>query len=149
MDVHEALPEYKLIIAGGGAPDEITRFHGHYNIEVIGFVSEVVPLLHESAAMIVPLKSGSGMRIKIIEAMAAELPIITTSVGCEGIPIQHQLDCLIGNTVEELHQAIIDFSNLEDQGNWLANNALRIAAEKFSWESISKRSVELYSGLLG
>jgi polysaccharide biosynthesis protein PslH len=148
MDVHEALPEYKLIIAGGGAPDEITRFHGHYNIEVIGFVSEVVPLLHESAAMIVPLKSGSGMRIKIIEAMAAELPIITTSVGCEGIPILHQQDCIIGNTVDELHQAIIDFARLEDQGNRLASNALRIASEQFSWDSISRNTVELYRNIV-
>lgn len=148
MDLHELLPDYKLVIAGGGAPDEITKFHGHYNVEVVGFVSEVVPLLQESAAMIVPLKSGSGMRIKIIEAMAAELPIITTSVGCEGIPILHQQDCLIGNTVEELHQAVIDFAKLEGQGNRLVNNALHIAAEKFSWESISRNTVELYRNIV-
>jgi glycosyltransferase involved in cell wall biosynthesis len=147
MDIHEVLPEYNLVIVGSGAPEEITKFHGHYNVEVTGFVLDVMPYLHESAAMIVPLKSGSGMRIKIIEAMAAELPIITTSVGCEGIPIIHKQDCLIGNTVEELHQAIIDFSRLEDGGNRLVSNALRIAAEKFSWESISKRSFELYTDL--
>ena len=148
IDIHNVLPDYKLVIVGSGAPEEITKFSGHYNIEITGFVPDVMPYMHESAAMIVPLKSGSGMRIKIIEAMAAELPIITTSVGCEGIPILHQQDCLIGNTVDELQQAIIDFSRLEEQGNLLSSNALRIAAEKFSWESISRNTVELYQKII-
>ena len=148
IDIHNVLPDYKLVIVGSGAPEEITKFSGHYNIEITGFVPDVMPYLHESAAMIVPLKSGSGMRIKIIEAMAAELPIITTSVGCEGIPILHQQDCLIGNRVEELQQAIIDFTRLEDQGNRLSSNALRIAAENFSWESISRNTVELYLNII-
>jgi len=89
------------------------------------------------------------MRIKIIEAMAAELPIITTSVGCEGIPILHKQDCLIGNSVEELHQAVIDFIRMEDGGNRLASNALRVAEESFSWESISRDTVDVYRNIVG
>jgi polysaccharide biosynthesis protein PslH len=148
QDFHTFRPEYRLQIVGSNPPDEIRAFHGRFNVDVLGFVEDVLPVMHESAAMIVPLKSGSGMRVKIIEAMAAELPIITTSVGCEGIPIEHERDCLIGNTVDELHQAILDFTSLEDQGNRLSSNALRIAAEDFSWESISRNTVELYQNIV-
>lgn len=144
QDVHESLPEYTLHIVGSNPPTEVQAFHGHFNVRVLGFVEDVLPELHESCAMIVPLKSGSGMRIKIIEAMGAELPVITTSVGCEGIPIEHGRDCLIADTAEALHDAILSFTRLPDQGQSLATNALQIASEHFSWHNIAKKTVELY-----
>lgn len=148
QDFHNVRHEYRLLIAGSNPPDEIRAFNGHYNVEVMGFLDDVPPVLHECAAMIVPLKSGSGMRVKIIEAMAAELPIITTSVGCEGIPINHERDCLIGNTVDELQSAMIDFTNLTDHGKTLSDNAYEIVKEDFSWESISRNTVELYQNIV-
>lgn len=144
QDVHEAIPEYTLNIVGSNPPPEVHAFHGHFNVNVLGFVDDIMPELHESCAMIVPLKSGSGMRIKIIEAMGAELPVITTSVGCEGIPIEHERDCVIGDTVEALHDAIVSFTQLPDQGQSLAANAHHIATEYFSWQNIARKTVELY-----
>jgi polysaccharide biosynthesis protein PslH len=145
---HDRHPNWQLVIAGGGAPDEILRQNGKKGITIAGFVENVRPVLHESAAMIVPLKSGSGMRIKIIEAMAASLPVITTAVGCEGIPIHHGAECLIGNTPDELLLAMEDFVSMPDAGERMAKAALRNAAENFSWEVIAGRTEELYRSLL-
>jgi glycosyltransferase involved in cell wall biosynthesis len=145
---HKLNPDWQLIIAGGGASDDILRMDGTKGIRIAGFVENVLPLLHESAAMIVPLKSGSGMRIKIIEAMAASLPVITTSVGCEGIPIRHGSECLIGNTPEELLQAMDEFIAMPDAGAQIAAAALGVAADTFSWEVIAARTETLYRSLM-
>jgi glycosyltransferase involved in cell wall biosynthesis len=79
--------------------------------------------------------------------MGAELPIITTSVGCEGIPIQNERDCLIANTAEELHQAMVGFTELPDDGKALSDSSLKIAMNQFSWDVISRQTVELYESL--
>lgn len=147
QDFHESCPEWKLRIVGSGAPKEILDFNGHFNVEVTGFVEDILPELHTASAMIVPLKSGSGMRVKIIEAMGAELPIITTSVGCEGIPILNERDCIIANTAEQLHLAMVDFTRRPDKGKGLSDSALQIAKNQFSWDVISRQTVELYNSL--
>lgn len=148
QDFHECCPDWKLRIVGSGAPKEIVDFDGHFNVEVTGFVEDILPELHTAAAMVVPLKSGSGMRVKIIEAMGAELPIITTSVGCEGIPILPERDCIIANTAEELHQALVDFTRRPDSGKGLTDNALQIAKNQFSWDVISRQTVEFYRSIV-
>lgn len=147
QDFHQAAPEWKLRIVGSNPPKEIKDFDGHFNVEVTGFVEDIIPELHSASAMIVPLRSGSGMRVKIIEAMGAGLPVITTSVGCEGIPIRDGHDCLIADTAEGLRDTLIRFTEREDGGKHLSDNALNIAREQFSWDVISKRTVELYKSL--
>src|SRR5690606_8171471 len=95
-------PGVILYVVGSAPPPEVQRWNGTNEVLVTGFVDDVMPLMHRCSAMVVPLLSGSGMRIKIVEAMAASLPVITTSVGVEGIEAVNGEHVLIGDQPDEL-----------------------------------------------
>lgn len=83
----EVLPQFKLKIIGKNAPSSLVTAVESMkkNVELIGFVEDIRPILASAAAMIAPLLFGSGVKIKLIDALAAGLPVISTSVGAEGI----------------------------------------------------------------
>lgn len=148
QDFHDQNPDYRLVIIGSNPPPEVKAFDGHFAVEVPGFVDDVLPYLHESSAMIVPLKSGSGMRVKIIEAMASGLPIVTTSVGCEGIPIAHEEHCLIADTVEKFSEAMQRIVDEPEFAERMARKAFEVAEKGFSWEVIARRTLEAYESIM-
>ncbi len=74
--------------------------------EVVGEVDDFIAFSLSKNILIVPLRSGAGIRIKILEAMALGKPIVATSMALEGIPAQHEKDVLIANTPEEFQLAL-------------------------------------------
>jgi len=83
----------------GRAPQaELLARHNGEDIVVTGKVAEVLPFYREALAAIVPLRSGGGTRLKIIEALAAGTPVVSTSVGCEGLDVANGRDILIADT---------------------------------------------------
>ena len=98
-------PQISLALAGKGNH----ALFGHKNlknVQVFDFVESAQPFMNAHDVMIVPLLSGSGMRIKIMEAMALGKPIITTTIGAEGIEIADRENILIADTPEEMAQTI-------------------------------------------
>lgn len=100
-----------LHIVGSKPTEELRQYDQKYGINVHGFVEDVQPFLHHSRAMIIPLKSGSGMRIKVLEAVASGCPIISTDVGIEGFPFQHQEHCILANSLEEWRLGLRELSS--------------------------------------
>lgn len=94
-----------LHLAGKDMPASFFQFSSN-NIEVTGFVDDAIEYMNQFEVMIVPLLSGSGIRVKIIEAMALGKCIISTSIGAEGINYTHQENIWIANTEEEFKTAI-------------------------------------------
>ncbi len=88
MDVIGARPPQELL-ACSKAPA---------GINVTGYVEDVQPFLQNAGVMIVPLRAGGGMRVKILNALAQGLPIVTTTLGCEGIAVEHGQHVLIADT---------------------------------------------------
>lgn len=86
---------YTLVIAGNKPHPSLLRFKSE-RIEITGFVPDLLPYLQNSFCMVAPLLLGAGIKIKILEAMSAGLPVLTNSIGIEGIPAQngvHYLHC--------------------------------------------------------
>jgi len=115
----------ELHLAGKNMPDYIKNVN-HKNVKIHGVVSYALDFMSKYDVMIVPLLSGSGMRIKIIEGMALGKTIITTKIGLEGIDATHKKNVLIADTTEEFKSLI----------NWLIlnpNECLKIGenARKF------------------
>jgi len=103
--VRHAHPNVKLIVAGGGtreelhraAPDTLARMERDATVEIAGFIPDLEAEMDRSTAMAAPLRLGSGVRNKVIEAMAAGLPVITTRLGAEGLAVESGRQLLIAD----------------------------------------------------
>ena len=87
---------------------------------------------------------GAGTRIKVLEAMAAGLPVITTSKECEGIAVRNGEEVLVADTAEEFAAAALKILKHPEQGRTLAHNARRLAVERYSWETAAKTMDQAY-----
>jgi len=124
--------DWTFHIAGRNAPTDFVEKIKQYPIIYDGQVPSAQEYIDKYNIMIVPLLSGSGMRIKIIEAMAHSRCVITTSIGAEGINAENGKHLLIGNTPTELKNLIIKVIEDSDLANQIAKNAFEFTNEKFN-----------------
>lgn len=144
--VQKRVPDVKLTIIGRNPPQDFLELAERNPgvIQVTGYVDDLVPYFEESALMVVPVRAGGGMRVRILEAFAYAMPVVTTTVGLEGIhavPDQHVL----------IADSPIDFANctgklLEDISlqKDLAMNGRRLAQEKYDWQVVLRTMEAIY-----
>ena len=107
--------ETELNLAGRGMPDWL-KTDKSKKITVVGEVDSAIDFINSNNIMVVPLLTGSGMRIKIIEGMVLGKLVITTSIGAEGINYTHKKNIVIANTPKEFTEAINYYlDNKEEQ----------------------------------
>jgi polysaccharide biosynthesis protein PslH len=143
----KANPGVTLYVVGSAPPPEVQRWNGTQGVIVTGFVDDVMPLMHRCSGMIVPLLSGSGMRIKIVEAMAASLPVITTSVGVEGIEAVDGKHVLVGDRPVELRTHMDHILADPAFAREMAHKAHQLAVDHYEWASIAKGFVEVFESV--
>lgn len=144
----EIATKYKnatFTIAGRNAPDSfVEKITKYQNVIFNGEVDNAIEFMHDHTIMIVPLFSGSGMRIKIIEGLASGSIIITTSKGVEGIPAQNRKHLFIVNTVSDflecIDQIVSDNFDLKE----ISNNAQQFISNNFDNFAVSKSLLEFY-----
>jgi len=120
--VRKAMPTARLTIAGSGtrdelariAPDTLGQMERDASVEIAGFVPDLLALMDSCAALAAPIRLGSGVRNKVIEATAAGLPVITTSLGAEGLAVEHGRELLLADGAEEFAQQLLRL--LKDPG---------------------------------
>jgi glycosyltransferase involved in cell wall biosynthesis len=108
-------------------------------IEVTGTVPDVRPYLWNSQISILPLRIGGGTRMKVYEAMAAGLPVVSTSVGIEGLACQPGRDLLIGDSPEEFAERCISLLDDPNLRNNISESGFRLVDESCSWEAVSRQ----------
>ena len=132
-------PDVKLKIAGRNAPAWFIKKLNHPNIDYLGQIENINDFYQIPGPFIVPLFSGSGMRVKIIEAMAYKKAIITTSLGAEGIDVTNNENIVIANSnLEFTHEVINLLSNQELQNN-IGHNAFGFVKENYDFSNIAKQ----------
>ncbi|MBI5878445.1 MAG: glycosyltransferase [Chloroflexi bacterium] len=94
------VPDVRILIVGHQPPPEILRLGEHPNVVVTGSVPDVRPYLARSTAMFVPLRLGGGTRLKILEAMAMGVPVISTTIGCQGLNVEDGLHIVVADDPE-------------------------------------------------
>jgi glycosyltransferase involved in cell wall biosynthesis len=112
------------------------------SVEVTGTVPEIVDHLREAAVFAVPLRIGGGTRIKIYEGMAMGKATVSTTVGAEGLDVQHGRDILLEDTPAEFANAIVTFLQNEDVRRRY-EAAAAATARKYDWSVITQRFVEV------
>lgn len=106
-------------------------------VEVTGTVADIRPWLRQADVMVVPLRVGGGTRIKIFEAMAAEVPVVSTRIGAEGLPVEHGRDLLLADEVEPFAAEVVRLLQGAELGRELAAQALQRVVAHHSWEAVT------------
>jgi glycosyltransferase involved in cell wall biosynthesis len=146
-DIEKLSSELRFYIAGKNMPREFFEYDSD-NLVVEGEVFDAVEFINSKAIMIVPLLSGSGMRVKIIEGMAMSKCIIATSMAAEGIKCMHDKDILIADTADEFYRAILKCITNPNKWREIGENARRTVERDHDISSISKRMLNIYQKLL-
>lgn len=144
--VHEKLPDAKAYFAGRAMPQWLMNLNKE-GITIYGEVPDSARFICSKDIMIVPLLSGSGIRIKILEAMSLRKCIIATSQAAEGIMYENNVNIVIANTPEEFAQSINKCISDKEFCQSIANNSEKLIAEKYNINSIAKQLVDLYQKL--
>ena len=134
--IRKEVPATRLRIVGDAPPD-VVRSLARDGIEVVGYVPDVQPYLRTSAVSIAPLRYGGGMKGKIGEAMAAGLPVVTTSTGAEGFGLIAGRDVLVADDAGGFCSAVVQL--LRDEAT---RNAIRAAGWKFISDRFSIDAVQ-------
>jgi glycosyltransferase involved in cell wall biosynthesis len=112
------------------------------SIVVTGRVEDVRPYMERAAAYIVPMRVGGGTRLKIYEAMAMEKPVISTTVGAEGLPVANGRELLLADTAEDFAAAVVGVLTDEAAAREMGARAAVAVREKFSWDKVSEAFAE-------
>ena len=139
--------DVKFYMAGKNMAESYNAWNTDHFI-VAGEVKDQETFKSDKSILVVPLKSGSGIRIKTIEAMLAKKAIVTTSQGALGLPIKHLEHCLIADNDEQFAQAIITLTEDIDLRNKIADNSYHLALQNFSNQAVSKHWEEFYLKLI-
>ncbi|MBL7892088.1 MAG: glycosyltransferase family 4 protein [Bacteroidia bacterium] len=140
-------PDIKLYLAGRYMPEWLNKLDKK-NIEVVGEVKSQFEFMQSKGIMLVPLLSGGGMRIKIIEGMATGKTIISTSLGAEGVPYEHKKNILIANTPEEFADRINLCVNDPGLYRSIGKNSQQLVNEHFDNNKICRNLLDFYEQLL-
>lgn len=144
----QAVPTAKLWIVGNApTPDVMAYQEQDKRIKVTGGIPDIRDAFKGAHVLVAPVFSGKGTRYKILEAMAAETPIVATSIAVEGLGVTHGEHVLIGNTAEELAeqtQKLIENEALRDR---LAANGRKFVTKWYDWSLISQKLDKLYREL--
>jgi glycosyltransferase involved in cell wall biosynthesis len=137
-------PDCSLAIVGRRPTEEVRRAgENDKRIHVTGTVDDVRPYLWESAVSIVPLRIAGGTRLKIYEAMAAKIPVVSTTVGAEGLDIRGGENIAIADSAQDFAHACLELLADGDARRRMARNAWETIAACYSWEVVSSRFEKL------
>jgi glycosyltransferase involved in cell wall biosynthesis len=141
--VLKEIPSAKVYVVGKDPTPRILAKAAN-NVVVTGFVDDVRPYMARSQVFIIPLLAGGGIRGKALEAMAMKCPIVTTTIGVEGIHLSHQESALFADTPELFARAIVQMMRDPVLRHRLAERAHTIARERYDWAAKGR---ELHAAL--
>lgn len=144
--VHSDVPAAPLAIIGARPPQDIAeaarRMPGL--VAVPGYVGDVRPHLEQAAVMVVPVRAASGMRVRILEALAQGVPVVTTTTGAEGIDVRDGEQALIADTPHEFAGAVVRLLREPELGRRLAANGRRLVEERYDWRVVLPALEQVY-----
>ena len=141
--VWEKRPGVQFMIVGSKPPPFITALASE-RVIVAGNVADVRPLLGQAAACVVPLRIGGGSRLKILEAFAAKLPVVSTSIGAEGLDVEAGKHLLIADGEVGLADAILRILEDHSLRQRLTSAGRALVQEVYDWKTIVPKVEEAW-----
>ena len=136
--IRQEKSDCRLAIVGRNPPQELLDAAKDPHITVTGTVPDVRPFLWQSALSVVPLRVGGGTRLKIFEAMAAGTPVVSTTIGAEGLPVRHGETIHIADTAQQFATDCLQLLTHPQKRQTMAQRAAELVVGNYSWEQVTK-----------
>ncbi|MFM7131377.1 MAG: glycosyltransferase family 4 protein, partial [bacterium] len=147
--IHQAIPSARLQIVGRQAMSFFAEFQGQNNVEIHENVPDIEPYFLGSNALVYAPSAGSGMKVKVLEAMLQGLPVVTNRSGIEGLRVKHGRDCLIAETDDEFIRLTIELLNNPAMAQAIASHARTVIEEQCRPELIYEQLRRVYHTIGG
>jgi len=144
--LHQQLPNVTLTIVGRHPPPDILRLGREPGVEVTGTVEDVRPYYEKAAICIVPLRIGGGSRLKILEGCAMGCPVVSTTVGAEGLKIVPNETILIADTPDDFASQIVRVFDDCDLARKLSKNGYEMVNLYYGWDGLVERLDQFLRG---
>jgi hypothetical protein len=144
--LRRSLPDVTVTLVGDAPPKEV-RALSSAAITVTGWVPHVEPYLASHCVAIAPLRYGAGLKGKIVQAMGAGLPVVTTTVGAEGMELVHGSTALIADSPEGFAEAIVRLCTDQNLHARLSRNGLEHARTRWAPREVSRKLLETVARL--
>jgi glycosyltransferase involved in cell wall biosynthesis len=142
--IKKACPHATLDIVGRRPTPTIVSLQRNENsIRVVGDVPDVRPYIAAADIFVVPLRVGSGTRLKIFEAMAMDRPVVSTTIGAEGLPLTHEKDLLLADSSETFAEQVAQLLSEPNKKKTISETGHRMVTDNYSWETVSEKLFEV------
>jgi glycosyltransferase involved in cell wall biosynthesis len=144
-------PDFQLLLIGKDPPPELVTLgeQPESGVKVAGLVDDTRPYLQGSAAFVCPLRSGSGTRFKLLESLACGCPVISTSVGCEGLDAEDGTHMLIRDTPQAFADALLEILDHPARGREIGLAGRGWVVHQHAWTRSAALLREGYDRLIG
>jgi sugar transferase (PEP-CTERM/EpsH1 system associated) len=142
--VRRQIPQVSLTVVGRNPFSSLVELSKKdQSIIVTGRVPDVRPFMEKASVYVVPIRIGGGTRLKIYEAMAMELPMVSTTIGAEGLPILDGEEILLRDTPQEFAEAVVKLMQDKNLAKKIGERAAQTVRQKFGWRKVTDDFAEL------
>lgn len=141
------LPDATIAVVGNSPPKKLLSYRAP-NVEITGHVPDVRPFIDRSAVYVVPLRMGGGTRLKVMEALAMKKPVVTTSIGCEGIHVRHGESVVIADHPDEFAASVVELLRNPQKAALLAEVGHQTVRKDYSWDAVGDKLEAAYGAIL-
>jgi glycosyltransferase involved in cell wall biosynthesis len=136
--IQEQLPEVTLTIIGRNPPADFLQAAANApnRITVTGYVPDLTPFMEKAALLVVPVRAGGGMRVRLLEAFARAMPAVTTTVGLEGIDARHDQEVLVADDPGSFAAETIRLIKDKELQQHLSGNGRILAETRYDWQVV-------------
>jgi glycosyltransferase involved in cell wall biosynthesis len=144
--IRQHRPDVQFDVVGSRPSAELLALNdAGLGINVTGYVEDPTPYQRRAAVMIVPLLAGGGMRVKILNGLAEGIPIVSTTLGCEGIEVTPGQDILVGDTPEEFASQVLRVLDDPVLGRQLSASGRKLVEETYDYRSACRPLDDVYA----
>jgi len=146
-DIFPQISGAHLYLVGNRPGPQVQALGENGNITVTGFVDEVLPYLHAATVFAVPMRVGSGTRLKLLQAMAAGCAIVSTRTGAAGLNVTHRREMLLADDADSFAKAVNELLTDESRRAELSANGKKFVRKHFDWSVIVPKLLAVYEAL--
>jgi sugar transferase (PEP-CTERM/EpsH1 system associated) len=147
--IRARVPDATLTVVGRQPPARVRALDGQGGVTVTGGVPDVRPYMEAAALFVVPIRIGGGTRLKIFEAMAMAMPVVSTPVGAEGLPVRHDEDAVLAEEAGAFADAVVALLRDPARARAIGDAAASRVRREYGWEAVAARFAAQCAGAAG